>query len=56
MYCLAAPMIFLGMPRCAATVIAWLSPGLPIRRRYVGESVSVSNSTLALSTRSWLNA
>ena len=45
-----------GSPMADATVMAWLSPGSPIRRWYVGRRVCVSKSTLALSTRSWLKA
>lgn len=56
MWLRAAPITRLERPSLRATAIAWLSPGVPIRRWYVGDIVFVSKSTEALSTRSWLKA
>ena len=46
-----AGSIDLGIPSRSAIARALLRPGKPMIRRYVGRSVSVSNSTDAFSTR-----
>ena len=44
----ASPTIASGSPSRSAMANAWLPPGSPIESRYVGLSVSRSNSTEAL--------